>query len=89
MALENKVNYKGLEAPKAYINIENYSGSKESIKVLFCVYTNENMRKEGTFLYKKELSIVLSELDLSIGLMDGLYKALKDKKFPTAKDLKK
>jgi hypothetical protein len=77
MALQLAMNTEfGVNAPNAYIKIENIYGNKDQLQVQLIVYYDENARKEGMTAIKQDnISIPTDELKGDI--FPAAYEALK------------
>jgi len=66
----------GIDAPNAYIKIENIYGNKEQLQIQFVVYYDENARKENMTVIKQDTVFVPTN-ELKGDIFPAAYKALK------------
>lgn len=66
----------GINAPNAYIKIENIYGNKEQLQIQFVVYYDENARKENMTVIKQDTVFVPTD-KLKGDIFPAAYQALK------------
>lgn len=77
MALKLAMNTEfGINAPNAYIKIQNIYGSKDQLQIQLVVYYDENARKENMTIIKQD-NVSISTNELKGDIFPAAYNALK------------